>query len=144
MRTVDVDFLAADFYEAISFTNGETPDFAPLKKLFFGDGILINNSFIKPIVFTAESFIQALESQIAEGNIQQFLQREVHSKTEIFGKVAQRVSIYEYNFADHEMERLPRGINYMQFVQIEGSWRITSMVWNDETESHIIPVEYLD
>ncbi len=143
MGTVDIDFLTADFYEAISFTNGETPDFAPLKMLFFGDGILINNSFIKPIVFTAESFVQALESQIAEGNIQQFLQREIHSKTEIFGKIAQRVSVYEYNFADHEMERLPLGINYIQCVQIEGSWRITSMVWSDETESHIIPAEYL-
>ncbi len=143
MSTIEIDFLTTDFYKAISFQNEETPDFTPLKILFYGSGILVNNSFSKPITFTAESFIQAMESQVASGNMSQFLEREIHAKTEIFGKVAQRISVYEYNFADHELQRLPRGINFIQYIQVEGNWRITSMVWSDENESHLIPEEYL-
>ena len=143
MSIIEIDFLTKDFYKAISFQNEETPDFAPVKILFYGDGILINNSFSKPISFTAEMFIQALESQVASGNMSQFMQREIHSKTEVFGKVANRISVYEYTFADHPMERLPRGINFIQYVQIEGNWRILSMAWSDENESHIIPSKYL-
>jgi hypothetical protein len=143
MSTIQIDHLTADFYKAISFKNEETPDFTPLKILFYGEGILVNNSFSKPITFTAESFIQAMESQIAAGAMAQFMQHELHSKTEIFGRVARRVSVYEYNFADHELEWLPRGINFIQFVQIEGNWRILSMAWSDENESHLIPEEYL-
>jgi hypothetical protein len=143
MSTVEIDYLTNDFYQAISFGHSEPPNFTPVKILFYGAGILINNSFSKPITFTAESFIKAMESQVAEGAIEQFMQRELHSKTEIFGKVAHRISVYEYNFADHEMQKLPRGINFIQFVQIEGHWRILSMAWSDENENHLIPAEYL-
>jgi hypothetical protein len=41
------------------------------------------------------------------------------------------------------MHNLPRGINFIQFVQIEGNWRILSMAWFDENENHLIPQEYL-
>ncbi|MDO3625136.1 hypothetical protein [Mucilaginibacter sp. BT774] len=143
MSTAEIDYLTKDFYRAISFGHSTSPDFTPVKILFYGTGILINNSFSKPITFTAESFIKAMESQVADGAIEQFMQRELHSKTEVFGKVAHRISVYEYNFADHEMPKLPRGINFIQFVQIEGHWRILSMAWSDENENHLIPEEYL-
>lgn len=143
MSIADIDYLTKDFYQAISFDHSAPPDFTPVKILFYGAGMLINNTFSKPITFTAESFIKALESQAADGAIQQFMQRELHSNTEIFGKVAHRISVYEYNFADHEMQKLPRGINFIQFVQIDGHWRILSMAWADENENHLIPEEYL-
>jgi len=143
MSTTEIDYLTRDFYKAISFKNSKAPDFGPVKMLFFGGGILVNNSFNKPITFTAESFINAMESQVAEGNIEQFMQREFHSKTEVFGKAAHRISVYEYNFSDIKAQKLPRGVNFIQFVQIEGNWRILSMAWFDENENHIIPAEYL-
>ena len=143
MSIADIDYLTKDLYQAISFDHSTPPDFTPVKILFYGPGMLINNTFSKPITFTAESFVKALESQAADGAIQQFMQREVHSNTEIFGKVANRISVYEYNFADHEMQKLPRGINFIQFVQIESHWRILSMAWADENENHLIPEKYL-
>ncbi|MBS1522837.1 MAG: hypothetical protein JST50_17690 [Bacteroidetes bacterium] len=143
MSITEIDYLVKDFYQAISFDHSAPPDFTPVKILFYGTGILINNTFSRPITFTAESFIKAMESQVADGAIEQFVQRELHANTEIFGKIAHRISVYEYNFADHKMPKLPRGINFIQFVQIEGHWRILSMAWSDENESHLIPEEYL-
>src|SRR5260370_3826006 len=143
MSILEIDYLTKDFYKAISFARSEPPDFTTVKILFYGSGILINNSLNTPIPFTAESYIETMESQVAEGNIEQFMEREIHSKTEVFGKVAHRMSVYEYNFADHELKRLPKGINFIQFVQIESNWRILSMAWYDENEDHLIPAEYL-
>lgn len=143
MSIAEIDYLTKDFYQAVSFDHSAPPDFTPVKILFYGPGMLINNTFSKPITFTAESFIKAMESQAADREIEQFMQRELHSNTEIFGKVAHRISVYEYNFADHEMQKLPRGINFIQFVQIEGHWRILSMAWADENENHLIPEDYL-
>jgi hypothetical protein len=143
MDTTAIDSLTKDFYKSISFNHAEPPEFAAVKILFFGDGILINNSFRIPITFTVESFIDAVNVKVAEGSIEQFMEREIHSKTEIFGKVAQRVSVYEFNFADHAAPRLPKGINFIQFICTEGKWRILSMAWFDENENHIIPQEYL-
>ncbi|MDB5134330.1 MAG: hypothetical protein JWP37_933 [Mucilaginibacter sp.] len=143
MSTIEIDFLTTDFYRAISFKNGEAPDLTSLDILFYGNGIMVNNNFKDPITFTTESFINAFESQIAAGEVEQFMERELYSKTEIFGKVAQRVSVYEYNFADHDSHGLPRGINFIQFVLVENNWRILSMAWCDENENHVIPMEYL-
>lgn len=142
MSAIEIDYLTMDFYKAISFENGETPDFSSLDILFYGDGIMINNNFREPLSFTAQSFNEAMQSQIASGDIEQFMQRETFSKTEVFGSVAVRASVYEYNFADHEQHHLPRGINYIQFIKVEGNWRILSMAWCDENENHVIPAEY--
>ena len=143
MNVRAIDYITEDFYESLSFQDGELPDLETVQDLFYADGVLINNSFGKPVTFTAASFVQALEAQIAAGTLLQFMQRELYSKTEIFGKVAQRLSVYEYSFADHEINNLPRGINYIQFVLVDDSWRITSMAWSDENENHQIPAEYL-
>ncbi len=143
MNTRAIDYVTEDFYESLSFQDGEMPDLETVKSLFFADGLLINNSFGNPVTFTAETFTRALEAQIGAGTLQQFMQRELHSRTEIFGKVAQRISIYEYSFADHEIDNLPRGINYIQFILFEDNWRITSMAWSDENENYQIPEEYL-
>ena len=143
MNTRAIDYITEDFYESLSFQDGELPDLETVKELFYDDGLLVNNSFGKPIKFTANSFILALESQIATGTLKQFMQRELYSKTEIFGKIAQRISVYEYSFADHEIENLPRGINYIQYILVDDNWRITSMVWNDENENHQVPEEFI-
>lgn len=65
MAIAEIDYLAKDFYQSISFMRSEPPDFMPLKLLFYGEGILVNNSFARPINFTAETFVEAMQSQVA-------------------------------------------------------------------------------
>jgi hypothetical protein len=143
MSTHIIDTLTTQFYNTISFKNSMIPDVLTLHTIFHGAGLMINNSFETPVLYTAESFVKELESQVALGEIQQYTQRELHSKTEIFGKVAQRLSVYEYSFADYEQEQMPRGINFIQYIKIGDDWNITSMVWNDENENYQIPEVYL-
>lgn len=142
MSTSDIDFLVTDFYQTLSFQTGETPDLDALQALCFDEAILINNTFGRPLSFTPEEFAKGIQTKVADGSMQQFMQREIFSKTEIFGKIAQRVSVYEYSFTDHESGRIPRGINYVQCIQTEGKWLISSMAWQDENENYHIPHEY--
>ncbi|HVW95040.1 MAG TPA: hypothetical protein VHA56_03645 [Mucilaginibacter sp.] len=139
-----IDYITEDFYESISFQDGELPDLETVRELFHGGGQLINNSFGRPVIYSIDTFTEMIEAQIAGGEMKQFMQRELYSKTDVFGKVAQRVSVYEYSLADHKMEHLPRGINYIQYVLIDDNWRIAAMAWADENENHQIPQEYLE
>lgn len=138
-----IDYIVEDFYESLSFQDGEQPDLETVRSLFYNEGVLVNNSFGKPVTFTAEAYTQIIESQVAEGTMTQYMQRELYSKTDVFGKVAQRLSVYEYSLTDNETGNLPRGINYIQFILVDDSWKITSMAWADENENHQIPVELL-
>ncbi|MFI5139368.1 MAG: hypothetical protein ACHQIM_16215 [Sphingobacteriales bacterium] len=141
MNTRAIDYVTEDFYESLSFMEGELPDLETVRELFYAGGLLVNNSFNQPIKYTAGSFTQLIEEQIEADKLTQFMQRELYSKTEIFGRVAQRTSVYEYSFSYYETENLPKGINYIQFVQDDDKWLITSMAWNDENENYKVPSE---
>ncbi|MBD1364296.1 hypothetical protein IDJ77_10795 [Mucilaginibacter sp. ZT4R22] len=144
METNAIDLLTYELYHTLSFRNAKPPKLAELRKFFYGGGVLINNSFTTPIAFTAASYLKALESQIAIGDLKQFLQREISSKTEIFDKIAQRTSVYEYSFAEIPPRKMPRGVSYMQFVKEGEAWLISSIAWNDENENHRIPEKLVD
>lgn len=140
---IEIDDLTRDYYKAISFRNEHAPDPSAVHILFYNEGILINNSFRHPVGFSAASFVTALESEIAEGSMSQYIIHELHSRTEIYGKLAQRISVYEYNLGEETSGRLPRGVNYIQFIRHDSNWRILSMAWCDENENNLIPAEYL-
>jgi len=141
MNARAIDYVTEDFYESLSFMDGEMPDLDTVRDLFFEEGLLINMSFGKPVTYTVGSFTAALEQQIEEGQLTQFMQRELYSKTEIFGRIAQRTSVYEYSLAYFEIENLPKGVNYIQFIQVDDIWRISSMAWSDEGENYRVPAE---
>lgn len=143
MSVVAIDTLTEEFYKTISFKNGVTPDVTSLHSIFHGAGLMVNDTGQEAVLYTAESFVQELESRIALGEIHQFQQHEIYSRTELFGKVAQRISVYEYSFSDYEQDHNPRGINFIQYAKIGENWNITSMVWNDENEDYQIPEDYL-
>jgi hypothetical protein len=141
MENKAIDLLTYELYHTLSFRNAKPPRLTDLRKFFYSGGILINNSFTTPLAFTAASYLKALESQIAIGDLKQFLQREISSKTEIFDKIAQRTSVYEYSFSEIPPRKMPRGISYMQFIKEGETWLISSIAWNDENENHRIPAE---
>jgi hypothetical protein len=144
MTNRQIDYITEDFYESLSFMDGELPDLDTVRELFHEDGLLINMSFGKPITYSIESFIRTLEDQVTEGQLTQFMQRELYSKTEVFGRIAQRTSVYEYSFAYHETEGIPKGVNYIQFVQVDDIWRISSMIWSDEGANFRVPKELVN
>ena len=142
MGTTDIDSLVTDFYQSVSFKLGEDSDFTYTSSLFTSNAILVNNSYGKPIIFNPVSFVKALVEQVTVGNLTQFVQRELYSKTEVFGKIAQRSSVYEYTFEDPSKGKLSTGVNYIQCILDDDKWLISSMAWSDESEESPIPHEY--
>lgn len=139
----EIDHLTEHFYQCISFNKEHYPNYDMLKELFYGSGKLINNNFEQPIDFTIDSFVQALMIQIEAGNAICFSQQEISDTTEIFGNVAQRISVYEHSSLNDVQQKWKRGVNYIQFIKTKGRWLITSMLWQDEKEEVKIPEAYL-
>lgn len=141
----ELAIITHDYYKAISYNVETAPEANDLSILFYGKGILINNAFADPLVYDTESYIEALSAQIANDEVEQLTQREIFGKSNIFGRIAQRVSVYDYNYADHEeYGQLPRGLAYFQYIKVDDNWRIVSVTWCDENENHITPAEYLN
>lgn len=138
-----LDHLTEEFYRCISFNTERYPQFDQLKELFYGDGKLMDCNYDEPIEFTVQGYVQAIMLQIEEGNASFCAQQEVSDITEIFGRTAQRISVFEYSFAANDTQPWKRGVNYIQYVLTGDGWKIVSMIWSDEREEVSIPATYL-
>ncbi|MFD2163470.1 hypothetical protein ACFSJU_13765 [Paradesertivirga mongoliensis] len=143
MTIHEIDKLTGQFYECICFKPEHYPKYDQLQELFYGDGKLINGNYDQPLEFTVQSYIQAIMHQIDDGNATFYSQQEISDVTEVFGKTAQRISVYEYSFTAENTAPWKRGVNYIQFILVSGEWKIVSMLWNDEKEELAIPEAYL-
>ncbi|MCU0631500.1 MAG: hypothetical protein MUC66_00805 [Methanolinea sp.] len=114
-----------------------------LEHLFIPGGLLVNNNGDYPRIFTVEQFTSAVREQVESGNLAEFEEREVWSRTEVFGKIAQRFSTYEARFTSHDPEPSSTGINSIQLMKMGNDWLVVSVIWNDQTETMRIPLKYL-
>lgn len=139
-----LDQLTRDLYAAISFEEGGEPELEKLKRLFLPQGLLINNNSEEyPVIWDPEEFIATFRQQIDSGAVISFREREIAGRTELFGTVAHRLSTYEARFRTADGDFPVRGINSIQYLKTDNSWRVVSILWNDEAEGRPIPEAYL-
>ena len=143
MDIQEIDHLTEHFYQSISFSKDRYPNYDMLKELFYGSGKIITNNAEQPLDFTIDSFSQTLMFQIESGNATYFSQQEISDTTEIYGNLAQRISVYEHSHLDDPKQKWKRGVNYIQFLKSKGVWLIISMIWQDEKDEVKIPEVYL-
>lgn len=138
-----IDHLTENFYLFKGFDAEHYPNVSALQELFFGDGHLVDSSYEQPLEFTLGSFTQALMKQIEAGLATFFVQQEIADNTQIFGNIAQRLSVYEYTNTKDAQVKWKRGINMIQYIFREDKWSISAMIWQDETADFPIPENYL-
>ena len=144
----DIQLLLDALYQSICFAKGEKPTFDGLRELFLPQGILINNNNpAAPLVLSVSAFLEAIQSAIETGGLEEFHEQEIARKIEIFGNIAHVFSTYEARFDRTAPEPFSIGINTIQLVRVGESghqqWRVAAMAWNDQTPERLIPPEYL-
>jgi hypothetical protein len=72
-----------------------------------------------------------------------FWENEISRRMDRFGNVAHIFSTYESRVDNPESPPVARGINSIQVLKREGSWRIASIIFHIEQPDVPIPAEYL-
>lgn len=140
---MEIDRVTSALYSSICFEEGGKPALDKLRNLFIPEGKLTNNNDDPPVVMSVDQFINTFNQQLSSGTLKSFYEGEISSRTELFGRIAHRFSTYEAKFNLGTSEQLAIGINSIQLIKTKGSWLVTSIVWNDETENRKIPKRYL-
>lgn len=134
-------------YQSICFRKGEQPTFESLRALFIPQGLLINNNNpAAPEVMSVDRFIEVVQAALATGGLEEFHEREIARRIEVFGNIAHIFSTYEARFDSDAKEPFSVGINTIQLVRTSTNgneqWLVSSMAWNDETPERPIPAQY--
>ena len=124
--------LMAEFLASVSFEAGERPKYDRIRALFISRGLIIKNIGGDTETSDVDQFISARLELVNSGALTQFVEVEEAATTSIFGAVGQRRSVYSKAGIQDGMAFAARGVILTQFVETAGTWRISSMTWDDE------------
>jgi hypothetical protein len=126
-----MDEVLAAFLAAVSFEAGGAPDYGRIRELFVPGGILVRTPD-GPV--DVEGFIAPRQATFESGALTEFSETELDSVTEVFGRVAHRMSGYAKAGVLNGEAFSTRGVISTQFVLTDDGWRISAMAWDDERE----------
>ncbi len=138
----ELAWLTGEFFRAVSFESGKSPNYRRLYDLFIDGGKLIRNSSESPEISTVDEFIAARQTMVDSGELTFFQEVESAEVTEIFGNVAHRFSTYEKRGILNGTTFEGKGVISIQFIRTPGGWQMSSMAWDDERQGLAIPDRY--
>jgi len=135
--------LTATFLRAFSDEPGKKVDLSNLRKLFFAEGLIVKNCGHVEL-YNLDTFIEPREKLLNDGTLVDFREEELFEKTEIFGNIAHRFSLYQKSGVLSGVAFETKGMKSLQFVKTKDGWKISSVAWDDEREGLRIPAKYRD
>ncbi len=130
-------------YKSMSFSEGIEPNWSNFHDCFTSSAQFINANLDAPMFLDVRTFAQVLQRQIEQNDIPQLFTQEISHRTQIFGKIAQRFSIFT-NKIELDGEPTTKGINSIQLICAKGNWLIQSISWYNERSDDKIPNHLLE
>jgi hypothetical protein len=121
-------------YAVISFEEGEEPDWQGLKDVFSKHARITRVTHEGTDHLEPTSFFEMTRNLVDLGAYTSFYEFEVARRVERFGEIAQVWSVYETRRNRGAREALGRGVNSIQLVRENDSWRVLGLLW-DETHA---------
>lgn len=91
-----------------------------------------------------EQCIESREKLLNEGLLVDFKEEELFERTEIFGNIAHRFSLYRKSGILSGGAFETKGMKTIQFIKTSNGWKISSLAWDDERDGLTIPDKYND
>ena len=135
-----IDCAITALYDVISGPVGEERDFDRMRAMFLpghnmGQTGIDQEGVGRAVIFDVEGYIERSGPWLVENG---FTEVETRRRTHQFGNMATVLSAYEGTRQDTG-ETFLFGINTIVLFQVEGEWKIASILWRQATEDW--PVE---
>ena len=140
---VILDELVEAFFDLFSVVDGCKVDLSKVYQLFIPQGLIIKNVSGTPEIYNLQQFIEPREKMLNEGVLVDFREEELSERTEIFGNIAHRFSLYRKSGVMSGVPFETKGMKTIQFIKTPEGWKISSLAWDDERDGLTIPEKYL-
>ena len=135
----EIDHLIGEFFNVFCNKGGAEPRLERLNDLFIKEGLIIKNSGPVPEISNVQQFIEPRERILNDGTLREFIEEEVSEQTDIFGNIAQRISIYRKSGILSSQPFQGRGVNTFQLIRTVEGWKLSALAWDDEREGFALP-----
>jgi hypothetical protein len=138
-----IDALTADFFRLFEKSGDHPIDLTRIHALFIPQGMIIKNTGPEPEIYDLAGFIAPRQALLEGPDLSAFAEEELAERTDIFGNIAQRFSLYRKSGIRLGVAFEALGMKTLQFVLTPAGWRISSLAWDDCSEGLDIPADYL-
>lgn len=125
--------MIKETYAMLSGPPGPRP-YGPVKRYYHPLATLVRTGVDE----NGKSFATAMSVDEHHADVDQkladiaFLEEEIGHQCEIFGHIARVKSVYRSVYGSGKGARENRGVNFFNLVKVDGTWKIMSIVWDNE------------
>jgi len=134
-----IDALVRAFFAVFDNRRGRRPRLGALHELCLPECVITKSDLSGLTVTRLEAFIAPRAELLSGGRLVEFFEEEVSGRTDLFGRVAQRLSVYRKSGVLDGVAFSARGVKTLQFVRTADGWRISAVAWEDERAGLSIP-----
>lgn len=127
-----IDQITTAFFRAFTNKGGRTPEVAVMHQLFIPEGRVISNTGAAPVIYNLQQFVEPREKLLTDGSLTDFEEEELSERTEIFGNIAHRFSLYRKTGVLDGKAFETKGMKAMQFLNTPEGWKLSFVAWDDE------------
>ena len=127
-----IDDVTRVFFAAFTNREGISPAVDDLYRLFLPQAVITKRTGTVCEIYNLSQFVEPRRKLLTDGSLVDFSEEEVEARTEIFGGIAQRWCTYRKAGVLNGRPFTGRGTKTIQFIQLEGAWRISALAWEDE------------
>lgn len=145
MISDDINQTITNLYDAIGHDGDDHPDWEMFQSVFVEGANLMDVKDTTLYRYTIEEYIDAYRTDVEAGNYSFITEYELTNTGDVYANIAQVFSTYAATIVPTDSDTLKkRGINSIQLMRGDGMWKITSIIWYDETDKYPIPDRYLN
>ncbi|RPD43476.1 hypothetical protein [Paracnuella aquatica] len=133
----------ADTYKIISFKEGAQVNYEHIKNYFVPQAQLLNFRNDTLETMTIDQFVTVYKNLVETNGITSFHEEEIKGTTDQFGRVAQRMSSYK-TYINNMDSAAERGVNSFQLIKTPQGWKVSSIIWDVESDKLKMPDYYLN
>jgi hypothetical protein len=137
-----IDSVVARFFAVFTNKNGKTPNLVELKSICLPHCMVVKTCGESPVVYDLSGFIAPRKKLLNDGELVEFSEEELWERTDIFGNIAQRFSVYEKSGVLLGDRFETKGMKSIQLINTKAGWKISSVAWDDERTGTSVPSEY--
>ena len=127
----ELDELTRSFFGVFANRGDAKPDIDLLYRLFLPQAVISKRQGATAEVYDLAGFIEPRRKLLTDGTLREFSELEDSARTEVFGGIAQRFCTYRKAGILNGQSFTGGGVKSIQFVRLDGVWRISALAWED-------------
>lgn len=127
-----INKITKDFFDLFTNSKQRQIKLEKIVDLCLPETLIIKKSVDKEEIYNLESFIKPRKKMLSDGSLVEFEEFETAEETVIHCNLAHRISKYKKKGNLNGQFFEGNGTKFFQYIKTNNSWKISSMVWEDE------------